>query len=101
MTEIFCFGHSDFGDSDLFRASCFGFRICLTVVTQKEVNDRKIFDQTQEETLEPLVVSAPGSRPRFGVAGWGHAPVYQNSGQLRAGGSGVGGPGGNVGPSLE
>ena len=47
------------------------------------------------------MVSAPGSRPRFGVAGWGYAPVYQNSGQLGAGGSGVGGSGGNVGPSLE
>ena len=85
----------------MFRISIFGFRICLTVVTQKEVNDRRIFDQTQEETLEPLVVSAPGSRPRFGVAGWGYAPFYQNSGQLGAGGGGDGGPGGNVGPSLE
>ncbi len=47
------------------------------------------------------MVSAPGSRPRFGVAGWGYAPFYQNSGQLGAGGGGDGGPGGNVGPSFE
>jgi UPF0755 protein len=38
-------------------------------VTQKEANDRRSFDQTQKETVEPLVVSAPGSRPHFGVAG--------------------------------
>ncbi len=70
-------------------------------MAQKEANGGRSFDQTQNETVAPLVVSAPGSRPRFGVAGWGYAPFYQNSGQLGAGGSGDGGPGGNVGPSLE
>jgi hypothetical protein len=94
-------GHWKIRILNLFRISIFGFRICLTVVTQKEANDRRSFDQTQKETVEFFMVSAPGSRPRFGVAGWGYAPVYQNSGQLGAGGSGVGGPGGNVGPSLE
>ena len=95
------FGHLNFGNSDLFRISIFDIRICLRILIQREVNARKSFHQTQEETLEPFVVSAPGSRPRFGVAGWGYAPFYQNSGQLGAGGGGDGGPGGNVGPSFE
>ncbi len=47
------------------------------------------------------MVSAPGSHSRFSVADWGYAPFYQDSGQLGAEGSGDGGPGGNVGSSLE
>ena len=95
------YGHLNFGNSDLFRISIFDIRICLRIVIQKEVNARKSFHQTQEETPEPFVVSAPGSRPRFDVAGWRYAPFCQNSGQLGACGSGGGGPGGHVRHRLE
>jgi hypothetical protein len=47
------------------------------------------------------MVSAPGSRSRFGVADWGYAPLSQDSGQLGVAGCVDGGPSGNVGPSLE
>ena len=77
------------------------FRIFLVKITARTENVRANTSREKKEKAEPLVVSAPGSRPRFRLAGWGYAPFYQNSGQLGAGGSGDGGPGGNVGPSLE
>ena len=32
-----CFGHLDFGNSDLFRASCFGFGILIALVIEQRL----------------------------------------------------------------